>query len=52
MLRSGLLFPAEESIVMLGGARARFVLRAFVESVLGVRFPVAGVPGGTEVFAD
>jgi hypothetical protein len=49
MLMSGLLFPADESIVILGGARARFVLRAFVERVFGVRFPEAGVPG---VFED
>ena len=45
MLMSGLLLPAEALIVMLGGARARFVLRAFVDSVLGVRFEVAGVEG-------
>ena len=48
MLISGLLLPAEESIVILGGARARFVLRWFWESVLGVRLPVAGVPGVAE----
>jgi len=43
ILRSGFDFPADPSIVMLGGALARFVLRGFVERVLGVRFP--GVPG-------
>ena len=52
MLRSGLLLPAEESIVILGGARARFVLRILVERVLGVRFPVAGVAGVAEAFED
>ena len=45
MLISGLLFPAEESIVILGGARARFVLRWFWERVFGVRLPVTGIPG-------
>jgi hypothetical protein len=48
MLMSGLLLPADESMVMLGGARARLVLRWFWESVLGVRLPVAGVPGVAE----
>jgi hypothetical protein len=52
MLMSGLLFPADESMVMLGGARARLELRALVERVLGVRFPVAGVAGVAEAFAD
>jgi hypothetical protein len=50
MLRSGLLLPAEPSIVILGGARARFVLRALAERVLGVRFAVEGVAGATETF--
>ena len=35
-------------MVILGGARARFVLRWFWERVLGVRLPVAGVPGVVE----
>jgi hypothetical protein len=35
-------------MVMLGGARARFVLRWFCERVLGVRLAVAGVPGVAE----
>lgn len=39
-------------MVILGGARARFVLRTFNESILGVRFPVAGVPGVAEAFDD
>jgi hypothetical protein len=50
MLMSGLLFPADESMVMFGGARARFVLRALVDSVFGVRFPEAGVPGVFEIW--
>jgi len=45
MLISGLLFPADESMVIFGGARARFVLLAFVERVFGVRLAVAGVTG-------
>ena len=48
ILISGLLFPADPSMVIFGGARARFVLRAFVDSVLGVRFAVEGVAGATE----
>jgi hypothetical protein len=40
--------PAEESIVILGGALARFVLLALEDKSFGVRFPVAGVPGVVE----
>ena len=39
-------------MVILGGARARFVLRAFAERVLGVRFAVEGVAGATEDLLD
>ena len=52
MLISGLLLPAEESIVMFGGARARFVLRGLEERVFGVRFPVFGVPGVADAFEN
>jgi len=47
---SGFDRPAEDSIVILGGALARFVLRAFVDNVLGVRLPVAGVTGCGGIF--
>ena len=47
MLRSGTLFPAEPSIVILGGARALLVLRILDERFLGnlVVLAVAGVAG-------